>query len=259
MIGILTVMRQEQSHFRSPLRVCDRRPKSLSDPSHDHTVEHTQALLSKRDEQLTWSDYQCVLGPFLPAGTYRESVYFLPLAFEYIASHDDDAIDLVTSIVWFVSEYADDLEQDNLLDAARDRIAECFGKWSSQFSVTHFDFAACKVKGWGLPYIDYVKNVEVICEAACDLFRFKRHADLAESFFRSLSANKTDAIQAAWLLELARSYSDVYHPPKNPVIAGLLTDRETLESAALLARPLIAAESSPTYWIDTFNALMITA
>ena len=252
-------MRQEQSHFRSPLRLRHKRPKSLSDPFHDHTEEHARKLLSKPDSQLVWSDYQCLLGPFLPAGTYRESVYFLPLAFEHIASHDDDALDLITSIIWFVSEYADELKQDGILDASRDRIAECFEKWTSQFTVVHFDQSACQQKGWKLAYFDYVKHVEVICEGACDLVRFERHADLASSLFQSLKDNTTDAVRAAWFLELARARNDVYHPPAVSPISAILADREATSRAAELARPMIANESSPTYWTDTLNALGIAA
>lgn len=251
-------MQQEQSQFRSPLRVPHARPKSLSDPFHDHTPEGTRELLSKRDGELSWADFQCLLGPFLPAGTYQESVYFLPLAFEHIASHDDDALDLVTSIVWFVSEYACDLERDGLLDAARDRISECFEKWTAEFSVTHFDKPACEEKGWGLPYFDYVEPVEVVCVGTCDLIRFERHADLARAFFRELGENGTDGTKAAWFLELSRAYYDICHPPKDPSIARVLTDRDNLDRAVVLARPIVGRESSPTYWTDTLNALAIS-
>lgn len=245
-------MRPKNSYFRSPLKVPHARPKSLSDPFDDHGVEHTQALLAKPDNQLEWGDYQCVLGPFLPAGTYRESVYFLPLAFEYIVSHKDDALDLVTSIVWFISEYAYNLEQDGLLTASRDRMVQCLECWTEHFTVVH------RAKGWLLTYFDYVENVEVVREEVYDLVRFERHADLAESFYRSLTENRSDMVKAAWYLELVRAQSDGFHHPKHTAIRAMLADREAIERAAVLVGPLVAEERSPTYWNDTFRALAIT-
>ena len=143
-------MRPNASQLRTPLDVSYPRPSRLSDPHHDFSDDFTRAILARPDRELRWNDFKNILGPFLPAGTNEESVYFLPLALEYIASHDDVALDLVTSIVWFVSEFADRLAADGLLVGSRGRIGECFGIWTSRFDVMHFDHASCRAKGWGL-------------------------------------------------------------------------------------------------------------
>lgn len=249
-------MRPSASQFRTPLDVAYPRPSRLSDPHHDFSDDFTRAILAKPDSELAWNDFKNILGPFLPAGTYEESVYFLPLAFEHIATHDDYALDLVTSIVWFVSEYADRLAADGLLVGSRGRVGECFGIWTSRFEVTHFDHAACRAKGWGRAYFDYVKNVEVVCEGMCDLVRFVRHADLAEDFFRSLADHGSDPVKAAWFLEMSRSRTDVYHPPEHESIRRLLADESLIASATSVVRSSLAAsEPSPTYWQDTFAAV----
>ena len=253
-------MRPDTSHFRTPLNVAYPRPSRLSDPHHDFSKRLTRAILVKPDSELAWYDFKSILGPYFPAGTYEESVYFLPLALEYIISHDPGELELVTPIVWFISEYADRLAADGLLPGARGRVSECFERWTSRFDVIHFDHDACRANGWSLTYLDYVKNVEVVCQGMCDLVRFVRHADLAEDFFRSLADHGSDPVKAAWFLEMSRSRTDVYQPPEHPAIRELLGDENLIRSAASVVQSsLVASERSPTYWRDTFAAVGVAA
>jgi hypothetical protein len=138
------------------------RPRSLSDPYRDYTPDHLAALLATPDEDLTCHDFQCLLGPFLPAGTYEESAYFLPLAFDYILAHDDDALDLVTSLVWFASQFALQLQRDRVLDAARTSLKSSLDYWTSGFTILHFDRDACRAKGWSREYRDLIRHSETI-------------------------------------------------------------------------------------------------
>lgn len=243
--------------FRTPLNVVYPRPSRLSNPDHEYSDDFTNAMLAKRDSEFEWKDFKHFLGPYHLAGTYEQSVYFLPLSLKYIVTHDEDALDLITSIVWFISEYADPLAADGLLVGARGRVSECFEIWTSRFDVIHFDQTACQAKGWRrLTYFDYVKNVEVICEGTCDLVRFDRHADLAVDFFRSLADHCSDPIKAAWFLEMSRSQTDVYYPPEHPAIRELLGDKNLIRSAASVVQSsLVAAERSPTYWRNTLAAV----
>jgi len=232
------------------------RPKTLSDPYHDFTEDGIREILSTPDDRFEWHHYQSVLGPFLPAGTYDESVYFLPGAFDFILRHDDDALDLITALVWFASEYSDRLADDGLLDAVRHNLLACFQHWTAHFVVIHFDEEGCRKKGWGLKHFDYVYNIEAVCEGSCDLVRFETHRDLAESFFASLADFGDDPIKAAWFLECARSRGDVRFPPRHPSIQNLLANDHLLHGAAkLVLAKLVPDEKSPTYWTDTFEVL----
>lgn len=247
------------SRFRTRFVTRYPRPLQLSDPHHDHPWHVTHAILAKPDAELTWVDFQTILGPFLPAGTYEESVYFLPLSLEYIVSNEAEALDLVTSIVWFVSECADRLAGDGLLEAARAQLSECFELWTGKFEVIHFDEAACKAKGWSLKYFDLVKNAEVVCDGMCALVEFVRHADLAENFFRSLADHGSDPVKAAWFLEMARSQTDVFHPPHHAPVSALLADPRLIRSAAAVVKSsMVASEAFPTYWRDTLAAIGVT-
>ena len=109
------------------------RPASLSDPFHDFTSEMLEKILQTPDSEMTWWHYQQILGPFLPAGNYEEAAYFLPRAFDHILSHDDNSLDLVTSLAWFISEYRPRLEEDGAIEAARDLMRRCLELKSGEF------------------------------------------------------------------------------------------------------------------------------
>lgn len=236
------------------------RPQSLSDPFHDHTQEYLQSLLATPDDDLTWHDYQMLLGPFLPAGTYEESAYFLPLAFDHLLSCEDNSLDLVGSLVWFTSEYSYQLDRDGVLDVARSKLRQCLDHWTSHFTVIHFDADACRKKGWGLKYLDLVRNSNTVMEATNDLVRFKKHNDLALGFFADLAAAEVAPVRSAWFLESVRSHvcKDVYQPPRHPAISSLL-DSETLarQHWRTVRESLPSYRKSSTYWLDTFTILGI--
>ena len=236
------------------MRIPYSRPTKLSDPHFDFTPESLQQLLATPDEKLEWHHLRNLLGPFLPAGTYQESVFFLPFAFKSL-QRAEDALDLTTSVCWFISEYADDLASDGLLDECRSEIEGCLRCWVANFTVEHFDRNGCAAKGWRLNYFDYVHRSETVCETLCDLDRFTCHGDLADSFITRL-ASSPEPVSSGWFLELARCQSDVYHPPAREVFQRYFTDRRLLaQKAAIVQEHLTASTASPTYWHDTFSKL----
>jgi hypothetical protein len=176
------------------MKVPYARPSKLSDPYSDFTPELLDELLSIPDEKLELTHLRSLLGPFLPAGTYSESIYFLPYAFNHLRKHEDNALDLTTSVTWFISEYANQLEADGLLNSCRAEVMQCFLHWIENFSVIHFDKAECQANGYSLSYFDYVHNSEVVCETLCDLDRFIRHLDIADDFFERLAKPTAPAV-----------------------------------------------------------------
>lgn len=242
----------------SSFRVKYPRPKKLSDPHSDFTPMLLDEILSTPDKQLYLRHYKNLLGPFLPAGKYEESVYFLPSAFRYLLTHEADALELGTSLIWFSSEYASKLEKDKLLDTVRDCIHELLDYWTRKFIVIHFDKAACREKGWGDYYFDYVENSEAVTQATADLVRFEKHADLAEKFIWDLALNdENDPIKAAWFLEYSRNrIRAAYRPPDYEPIQYLINDIDSLNRAAkVVTEKLILTEPSTTYWRDIFDKL----
>jgi hypothetical protein len=245
----------------SNLKLPYPRPQTLSDPFHDNTPDRLASLLGTDDDDLQWHDYQMLLGPFLPAGTYEESAYFLPLAFDYILSHDDQSADLIPSLVWFVSEYSPQLQRDRALDSARSRISDCLDQWTSRFIVMHDDGAACRKKGWNIRYRDHVPQSATVIEALNCLVRFKRHEDLAVSFFLDLANAESDPVKSAWFLEIARRHvsRDIDRPPRrHPVIRPLMDDVERANKHAVVVRQSLPGyREDATYWLDLFALLGI--
>ena len=230
------------------------RPEKLTDPHFDFTQESLIQLLATPDEKLEWHHLRNLLGPFLPAGTYEESVYFLPFAFQSLR-RKENALDLTTSVCWFISEFADELSRDGLLDACRFEAEGCLRHWIANFTLEHFDRDGCAAKGWRLSYFDYVHRSEAVCETLCGFDRFTRNADLADSFIKRL-ASSDEPVASGWFLELARAQDDVYHPPNRESFQSYFADTALLaHKHAIVREHLAPAASSPTYWNDVFKKL----
>jgi hypothetical protein len=209
------------------------RPRVLSDPFHDNTPATLRDLLSKADSDLRWGDFKTLLGPHLPAGTYEQVAYFLPLAFDRIRADKTVALDLCSSLVWFCSEYQEQLAADKVVDTARDQLLDLLRQWTSRFNVTHFDRSMCVAKGWvKLQYFDLVETSETVCQMLCDLASYSTHADIADRFILELISFGPDPIKAAWLLELLRAREgDVYRPPPIQRLELVSADHSLLLSA----------------------------
>lgn len=234
------------------------RPTSLTDPFHDHSPEHCARLISTPDKQLTWHDLQCLLGPHLPAGTYEESAYFLPLAFDYILANDEHAHDLETSLIWFASEYSAQLQLDGVLDDARLTIECCLDHWTSEFVINHLFLDSAIENDRTRDYRDLVRNSETVMDATKDLVQFKAHEDLAVSFFVRLADNRSDPVKSAWFLECVRAYlsRDVCRPPRHPEIQQLLDNEQLgIEHSQIVRDKLPDYEPELTYWQNTFTLL----
>jgi hypothetical protein len=233
------------------------RPKRLSDPCFDFTPRVLEELLAKRDEQLDWRDYQALFGPHLPAGTYEEVVYFLPTAFDYLLTHPDESLDLVSPIIGFVSKNSTQLESDGLLEPVRQKLRECFQTWTNEFIILHFDQEACAAKEWTLEYFDYVQLTETVCEGTTELVRFETQSDLALEFVRNLADHSNDFVRAAWFLEYSRCRFDVYTAPAFGPVQELIADPERLWKAVQVVTESPRFTDAPTYWRDTFQRLGI--
>jgi hypothetical protein len=232
------------------------RPQTLSDPYNDWHSGQAERLLEVPDDKLEWHHYQGYLGPHLPAGTYEESVYFLPGAFRMLKEEEEHSLDLADPIIGFISKNASQLEADDLLESCRTEVMECLGQWTQTFAVIHFDRDACLKKGWKRLYFDYVKGIETVCQMLSELDRFEKHADLADRFITSLAQPTVEPTKSAWFLELVRSQNDVYASPNRPVFQNLFTNEDgLLQKQLVVEKYIVNKTASPTYWRDTFREI----
>lgn len=235
-----------------------KRPNKLSDPYCDFTEGMLQELLATNDDAFGYTEYLRLFGPHLPAGTYEEVMYFLPQGFDYLKTHEDEALDLAASIFGFCSKNFYKLEDDSLVSTIEREILDCLNYWTRDFRVIHYDKAACRKNGWRTNYFDYVTNTETICQATSDLVEFSTFSDLAVQFAKSLAHHNGDVIKASWFLEYSRSRFDVYTPPETDEMNDLLTNKKFLHQAyKVVWSEAMNSNVSPTYWQDTFNALSL--
>lgn len=235
------------------------RPLQLSDPCYDFRPESLRALLAVPDEKLEWHHYNDLLGPHLPAGTYEEVVYFLPGALETPRQKEEDALDLTSAVVGFISKNSTQLEADGLLQTSREGLVDCLRYWTQVFKIVHFDEEACRKKEWKLSYMDYVQNTEAVCETLTQLDRFEIHGDLADQFLMEIADREAGPTQSAWFLELVRAQTDVYFPPiHRPAFQTLFSDTNLLhEKRDVVEKSSLKQADSPTYWRDTFELIRI--
>jgi hypothetical protein len=235
-------------------RVKHPRPEKLSDPTQDFTPEMVQEILAVPDNKMQALQFRLLFGPYLPAGTYAENIYFLPLAFRYAISDKRDVYDMLPPLIWFVSEYAVQLGKDGFLDKVRDCLRECFTYWTKEFALFQ---GIAKGQGWGASHYVYVKHSGEIDTMLYELVRFREHADLAEEFVQDLAYSETDPIKAAWYLHLARDRRIfVQRLPDEKAIPNLLSRTKRLRRAAeLVRRRLPTQDASPLYWYQTFKTL----
>jgi hypothetical protein len=178
------------------------RPEVLSDPHQDHTEEACRAILARRDEDLTWVDFRRLFGP-LSAGTFRETVYFLPLAFQFLRDQRDHHEEFHSGFAYWVSEHGDELERIGVRTTVAAKLRSVLDSWAGSFRVTHYDQEACRAKGWVLRYDDIVHNSQSVAGFVHDLVAYRTWASVAEEFVAGIAAALSPT-EAAWFLEFAR-------------------------------------------------------
>ena len=116
--------------------ICTRypRPARLSDPGGDFSPEELEAIIRKKDADLTATDLICIFQGALPAGDYPESIYFLPLALRRIGNEDGDSTPtLCEYLLRWIGIQKDRLEADRLYDKLLIFFEERFAELVSTF------------------------------------------------------------------------------------------------------------------------------
>ncbi|MBQ9337304.1 MAG: hypothetical protein IJS14_08420 [Lentisphaeria bacterium] len=129
--------------------VCPKypRPARLSDPGDDFSPEELEAIIRKKDADLTDTDLICIFQGALPAGDYPESIHFLPLALKWIGNEDGDSTPtLCEYLLRWIGIQKDRLEADRLYDKLLMFFEERFAELVSTFVLQddhpeHFDLA----------------------------------------------------------------------------------------------------------------------
>lgn len=92
-------------------------PFFLSDPSCDFVSSSDQewlkATMAKQGKGLTSYDFLCIFQTYLPAGTYEECLYYLPLAFDFMLKEKLES-SLLENVLFYVNSNVDKLKETEL-------------------------------------------------------------------------------------------------------------------------------------------------
>ena len=111
-----------------------RKPARLSDPMNDFSPEELTGILSKKDSELDWRDFDRLFQGKLPAGTYEELCYYFPLACAYI-ENQADACDFFEHFSVWIGDHYERLKTDGLIAPAVSAFHTLFRKATSSFSL----------------------------------------------------------------------------------------------------------------------------
>jgi len=253
-----------------PFRTRYGRPARFSDPGRDFSASRLKQILQAPDATLSWSEFRDIFRVGIPAGTYEETVYFLPIALHEMRLKPRDGLEYMSGVCSFVADSVQRLEADSLLRPTMEAITDVFRAWTSRFVVTHYDAEACRKKGWTIDHQDIVENSQEVSELIADLWRYPAFPDLGDRLIEDLARPQGDEAKSAWFLEYARAAlhdfatwpNDLNMVPTKTsrVIPRLVQDRKLLQEHYDRILPSIAAATqSPTYWQELGSALGLHA
>ena len=111
-----------------------KKPVRLSDPMGDFSQEELAGILSKTDTELDRRDFDCLFQGKLPAGTYEEVRYYIPLACSYI-ENQSDACDFFEHFSVWIEDNCERLKEDDLIDPVVSAFRNLFRKVTLSFSL----------------------------------------------------------------------------------------------------------------------------
>ena len=114
----------------------DQKPIRLSNPDSDFSPEELNRILSRKDAELDWMDFDCLFFGKMPAGTYEEVRYYIPLICAYIENQQDACNFFEHFSIWIEDNYAR-LKEDGFVDPIISAFHAIFRKATSSFELEY--------------------------------------------------------------------------------------------------------------------------
>ena len=166
-----------------------RKPTCLSDPGGDFSPEELNRILSREDADLDWVDFNCLFYGKMPAGTYEEVRYYIPLVCAYIEKQSNACDFFEHFSIWIEDNYAR-LKEDGFIAPIVSAFHGLFRKDTSSFVLEE--------KGDHAVYPSAFAPVESVLEA---LFRLSPacHEFCPDALFSELKENMS-FVHAQWIV-----------------------------------------------------------
>ena len=191
------------SHFKKRYG----KPKTLTDRYDECNVEAITRLLRKPETELGWNDLNMLFRVGVAPASYEEGIYFLPEAFAFLRRNPgEDGINCVADVMWFISEYAERLRQDGLLDECREEVRALLSEQTREFVILHWDRETSPEMCGKRDHRDHVRN-SLPWHTLEALLRFRTLGAWAEEFLNTLLTARGEPLKSAWFLELVEQAS----------------------------------------------------
>jgi len=178
------------------------KPKTLTDRYDECSGEAITRLLRKPETELGWNDFNMLFRVGVAPASYEEGVYFLPEAFAFLRRNpSEDGINCVADVMWFISEHAERLRRDGLLDECQEGVRTLLAEQTREFVILHWDQATSPEMCEGRDHRDHVRNT-LPWHTLEALFRFRALSAWAEEFLDTLLTARGEPLKSAWVLEL---------------------------------------------------------
>jgi len=168
------------------------KPTRLSDPGGDFSPEELNGILLKHDAELGVRDFDRIFQGKMPAGTYEEVCYYIPLACAYIENQRDACDFFEHFSIWIEDNYAR-LKEDGLIAPIVAAFHALFRKETSSFDLEY--------NGDHAVYPTACASVESVLDAmfrlalACPEFR-------PDALFSELKENMS-FVHAEWIVYIS--------------------------------------------------------
>lgn len=203
------------------------RPKKLSDPECDFSQEELVRIINTPDEKIKLDELLCIFQSYLPAGTYEESVYFLPIAMQYLFDQKEDNESLLRNLMIWCSTYKKELEKDMLYEQFLLSLKKIF------FSITQ---SFCIGKD------GYPLNGDFVCVLVAYTNEFSSYTSFGNKLLSDRFEKINTYVDAAWVLVLFEylTYITCHSPYYSKDFIKWFNKKQTI----FFARKLIFKECS---------------
>lgn len=183
------------------------KPNRFSAFGHLNNPKFLDYLLEKSDEEIEGVDYRDLLNSNILAGTFEETVYYLPLAVDYLCSNADDLLEMIDEFVDYIFVNRNKIE--NIFNITVEVILDyVFNCNTEEHSVVYVNKAECKALGWGINSYTYVKKSGLMTDLFKNVNRFECGRKWIESKIKEMKDG--DDTQKKWLYTLYEECNEVF-------------------------------------------------
>lgn len=176
------------------------RPEYLSALGHYNTPKYLDYLIDKEDRDLNGVDYSTLLNTNELAGTFNETIYYLPLATIYLCKDIEDRLEMIQDFVYYIF-----INKENIESLFNIKIQDILNYVIDCNMENHLHFYG---KNDGLKATSCVKNLWFLEEIFKMINRFEVGKEWIDNKIEEMKIG--NEIQKKWLYTLYEECNEVF-------------------------------------------------